>query len=164
MTLLVRPSGYLLLWDSTFSAGREFYFGDQEEMGLGIRVTTPINVMQGGTMIDARGRRNGRQIWGNTADWCDYSGTVDGRWAGMTLMCHPDNFRASWMHARDYGFVAANPFGRQAFTKRQPSRVVVKPADELRIRFGVLLHAGPPDDPPDLKAAYEDYVTLSRTR
>src|SRR6476660_10033109 len=36
-TILVRPDGYVLLWDSTFSGEREFYFGDQEEMGLGFR-------------------------------------------------------------------------------------------------------------------------------
>lgn len=52
-TLLVRPYGYLVLWDSTFSADREFYFDDQEQMGLGFRVTTPISVQEGGTMLDS---------------------------------------------------------------------------------------------------------------
>ena len=125
ITFLVRPDGYLLLWDSTFFADREFYFGDQEEMGLAFRVTTPITVDNGGTMRDSEGRENGKGIWGKTADWCDYSGTVDDRRIGMTLMCHPENFRPSWMHARDYGFIAANPFGRKAFTEGEPSKVVV---------------------------------------
>ena len=163
LTFAVRPSGYLLLWDSTFFADKEFHFGDQEEMGLGFRVTTPISVVEGGTMIDARGRRNGQEIWGETADWCDYSGTVDGQHIGMTLMCHPDNFRPSWLHARDYGFLAANPFGRRAFTKGQRSKVVVEPGNELRLRYGVLLHAAPKDSPPDLGAAYADYVRLTQT-
>ena len=44
-TFLVRPAGYLLIWDSRFkSDSADFYFGDQEEMGLAIRVHTPINV------------------------------------------------------------------------------------------------------------------------
>ena len=163
ITFLVRPGGYLLLWDSTFSADRGFYFGDQEEMGLGFRVATPISVAEGGKMIDSEGRRDGRQIWGESADWCDYSGTIDDRLVGMTLMCHPANFRASWMHARDYGFIAANPFGRKAFTKGEPSKVAVEPGEELRLRYGVLLHDGPQDDPLDLKAAYEDYLKLSQT-
>lgn len=76
----------------------------------------------------------------------------------MTLMCHPENFRLSWMHARDYGFIAANPFGRKALTGKSPSRVSVGPGEELRLRYGVLLH----DDPLDLNAAYEDYVQLSQ--
>jgi len=162
-TLLVRPFGYLLLWDSTFSAEKEFYFGDQEEMGLGMRVTTPISVQKGGRMLDSAGRRNEREIWGNTADWCDYGGTVDGQHIGMTLMCHPGNFRPCWLHSRDYGFVAANPFGRQAFRKGNSSRVFVKPGEQFRLRFGVLIHADPEDQPPDLKAAYADYVQLTQS-
>ena len=146
ITFLVRPEGYLLVWDSTFSANREFYFGDQEEMGLAFRVTTPIAVDNGGTMRDSQGRENGKGIWGKTAAWCDYSGAVDDRRIGMTLMCHPENFRPSWMHARDYGFIAANPFGRKAFTKGEPSKVVVTPGEKLRLRYGVLIHEGPLDD------------------
>lgn len=161
-TFLVRPDGYLLLWESTFFADREFYFGDQEEMGLAFRVTTPITVANGGTMRDSQGRKNGRGIWGKTADWCDYSGTVDDRRIGMTLMCHPQNFRPSWMHARDYGFIAANPFGRKAFTKGESSQVVVEPGEKLRLRYGVWIHDGPPDAPPDLEAVYKTYLTLSQ--
>ena len=131
-------------------------------MGLGFRVTTPITVSNGGTMRDSQGRKNGDGIWGKTADWCDYSGTVDGRRIGMTLMCHPKNFRPSWMHARDYGFIAANPFGRKAFTKGAPSKVVVEPGEKFRLRYGVWIHDGPPDAPPDLEAAYKTYLSLSQ--
>ncbi len=81
----------------------------------------------------------------------------------MALMCHPGNFRPSWMHARDYGFIAANPFGRKAFTEGEPSKVVVAPGERLRLRYGVLIHEEPQDTSPDLKTAYEDYLTLSQT-
>ena len=155
------PRGYLLLWDSTFFADREFFFGDQEEMGLAFRVTTPITVDNGGAMRDSHGRRDGDGIWGKTADWCDYSGVVDKRTIGMTLMCHPNNFRPSWMHARDYGFIAANPFGRKAFTGGEPSGVVVASGEKLRLRYGVLIHEGRVEAPPNLAAAYEDYLTQS---
>ena len=159
ITLHIRPGGYLMLWDSTFYADREFYFGDQEEMGLGFRVATPISVDKGGTMLDSQGRKNGDGIWGKTANWCDYSGTVDGRNIGMTVMCHPENFRPSWIHARDYGLIVANPFGRKAFTNKKPSKVVVAPGEKLRLRYGVFIHEGPRDASPDLKAAYEDYLS-----
>jgi len=168
-TFLVRPEGYLLLWDSTFRSDQEFYFGDQEEMGLGIRVATPIRVEQAGgsippgngRMVDAAGRVNGEQIGGNSSDWCDYSGTLEGRRVGMTLFCHPQNFRPSWFHARDYGFLEANPFGRAAFHKGEPSKVVVKPGDSLRLRYGILIHSGAEGSQSDLKAAYADYVQLA---
>jgi hypothetical protein len=168
-TVAVRPAGYLLIWDSTFTADHEFYFGDQEEMGLGIRMATPLRVEQGGgsippgngTIVDAEGRRNGAEVGGNAADWCDYSGTLAGRRVGITIFCHPDNFRPSWFHARDYGFVAANPFGRAAFRKGPPSKVVVKRGESLRLRYGILLHADPQEEQLDLDAAYADYQQLA---
>jgi len=161
-TIHVRPSGYLLIWDATFSNSKgSFWFGDQEEMGLGVRVASPIRVEAGGTIRDAQGRTNEKQVWGHAADWCDYSGTIRGTHLGMTLMCHPANFRPSWFHARDYGLLEANPFGRKAFGKGEASKVVVAPGERLRLRYGVLLHAGPEDSPPDLKAAYADYLQLT---
>jgi hypothetical protein len=169
-TVIARPTGYLLLWDTTFSSDHEFYFGDQEEMGIGFRVATPIRVESesagdvpagNGTMIDSEGRRNGKQIWGNTADWCDYSGTLEGQHVGMSLFCHPKNFRPSWFHARDYGLLEANPFGRDAFGKGEKSKVVVQPGTPLRLRFGVFVHASPAGKSPDLSAAYSDYVRLA---
>ena len=102
-----------------------------------------------------------KQIWGNSADWCDYSGTMAGQRVGMTIFCHPDNFRPSWFHARDYGLLEANPFGRQAFGKGEKSSVVVKPGEKLRLRYGVLIHSGPQDSQPDLAAAYQDYLQLA---
>ena len=131
----------MLLWDSLFSGDREFYFGDQEEMGLGIRVCTPVSVQRGGTILDSEGRQNEKEIWGKTADWCDYSGNVDGQPIGITVMCHPNNFRPCWMHSRDYGFLAANPFGRNAFGKGDKSKVVVEAGETLRLRYGLLLHS-----------------------
>jgi len=170
IAITVRPAGYLLLWESTFDSDEEFYFGDQEEMGLGVRVATPLRVERGngslppgtGTMTDSAGRKNGAEIGGNAADWCDYSGTLNGCRVGMTIFCHPQNFRPSWFHARDYGFLAANPFGRAAFRKGEPSKIVVKPGERLRLRYGILLHAGKPESKPDLDTAYADYVRLSR--
>lgn len=170
-TFMPRPAGYLLLWDSAFFSDDEFTFGDQEEMGLGFRVATPLRVETSsdeedlppgnGTILDSAGRRNEESVWGNVADWCDYSGTMAGQRVGMTLLCHPENFRPSWFHARDYGLLEANPFGRQAFGKGEKSSIVVKPGEKLRLRYGVLIHAGPAGSQPDFAAAYKDYQNLA---
>ena len=170
-SVLVQPSGYLLVWDTTFTSDQEFYFGDQEEMGIGFRVATPIRVESesagsvpagNGAMVDSAGRRNGDEIWGNTADWCDYSGTLDGQHVGMALFCHPKNFRPSWFHARDYGLLEANPFGRDAFGRGEKSKVVVNPGDSLRLRYGVFVHASPEGKSPDLAAAYAEYLQATK--
>lgn len=166
--VLKRLEGTLIIWDSMFSSDREFTFGDQEEMGLGIRMATALRsepqsrgeIPPGtGTILDAEGRKNGAEVWGHSARWCDYSGTIEGKHVGATILCHPENFRPSWFHARDYGLLVANPFGRKAFKQGETSDVKVKPGGEFRLRYGILLHSG---DKLDLAAAYEDYVELTR--
>ncbi len=161
-TFHVLDSSYLIEWDSTFSADRKFYFGDQEEMGLGMRMTTPVSEIEGGLLTDSHKRKGADAIWSQSADWCDYSGKVDGKTIGMTILCHPENFRKSWMHARNYGFVAANPFGRKAMNKGETSKVVVNPGESLRLRYGVFIHSSPTDSPVDLDRVYKDYVRLSK--
>lgn len=158
----VRQDSYLLVWDSTFSSKNAFYFGDQEEMGLGMRVATPLSEMNGGQLRDSEGRQGAKAIWSQSAKWCDYRGEIEGQRVGMTLLCHPANFRPAWMHARDYGFVAANPFGRKAMNKGATSKVVVKPGDTLRLRYGILIHSGNASRKSRLEAAYADYVELTK--
>jgi hypothetical protein len=168
----VRPveDGRLILWDSTFTSEKEFTFGDQEEMGLGVRVATPLRAEResaiglppgSGAIVSSEGARNEEEIWGNTAQWCDYRGKLDNRLVGIALLTHPENFRPSWFHARNYGMIVANPFGRNAFGKGEKSAVRVKPGEKLRLRFGIYVHAGPPETEPDVAGAYNAYLKLS---
>ena len=158
-TLLVTPQGYLLTWDSTFTPiGDQIAFGDQEEMGLGFRTQTPISVDYGGRMVDSEGRKNEDEIWGTQGDWVDYSGDFEGKWIGIAIMQHPENFRKSWYHARNYGFIAANPFGRKAMKAGPESQVVVKEGDELRLRYGVLVHSSDSENDLNLREAYQLFL------
>jgi hypothetical protein len=52
----------------------------------------------------------------------------------------------------------ANPFGRQAFTKGETSRIVVKRGETMTLRFGVLVH----DNDLDRQAAYQDFLQTGR--
>ena len=151
--------GYLLQLDSTFFSpeGDTFYFGDQEEMGLGIRVATEIAELKSGQISDSEGRHGAKHVWSQPSAWCDYSGTIDDERIGMTILCHPDNFRESWMHARNYGVIAANAFGRAAMKKGPKSHLEVAGDAGLRLRYGILLHGSTPD----LDAVYQQYVDLS---
>ena len=80
--------------------------------------------------------------------------------AHPTWAAPPGNFRACWFHARDYGFLAANPFGRRAFTRGKASRVVVKRGRKFRLRYGVLIHGSPADKPVEPGVAYADYLDV----
>lgn len=158
-SILDRPGGTLLLWDSTFRpAAGELVFGDQEEMGLGVRVATPLAVVKGGAIRNSDGLINERNAWGKQADWCEYSGTIDGTRCGLVIMPDPSNFRRSWFHARDYGVLVANPFGRKAFTKGEASRISVKRDDPLHLQYGILIFDNAPDKPADIPAAYRDFL------
>jgi len=150
------PHGNLIEWESKFNGPEAFTFGDQEEMGLGVRVATDLTVTHGGLITSSDGRKNEKQVWGRQAEWCDYSGEG----VGVMLMPDPRNFRRSWFHARDYGLLVANPFGRNAFTKGEPSRVVVKKGEFLTLRFGVLVH----DGDVDRQAAYQDSLKTGGDR
>jgi hypothetical protein len=157
-----RADRVLLAIDVEFSGEREFYFGDQEEMGLGVRVASPLRVRGGsGRILSSDGKTNEKEVWGQPAQWGDYSGTIDGRRAGLLLMPHPENFRTSWLHARDYGLLVANAFGRNALTGGEKSKVVVRPGDKLRLRYGVLIYSLPEATDIVRSAEFERYCRFA---
>jgi hypothetical protein len=163
LALIHRGEGYLVTFDSTFTGKEPLVFGDQEEMGLGVRVASPLRVTGGsGEMFDSEARHNEPQIWGKPADWCDYRGKSGDKMVGIALFSHGDNFRPSWFHVRDYGLMVANPFGRKALTGGEPSRLEIKPADHLRLRFAVWVHAGSPDEQRNIAGAYRNYLELAK--
>jgi hypothetical protein len=153
-----------LHWQSRFLAGANpLVFGDQEEMGLGVRLHTGLAVSRklGGRILNAQGNRNEKETWGVPSPWIDYSGPLANQFVGIMLIPSPRNFRPCWYHARDYGFVAANPFGQQAFTRTdQPSRIVVDPGKELPLEFVVLFHWHTSEDQFNPDLLYQSAVKL----
>lgn len=117
-----------------------FYFGDQEEMGFGVRMATPLSEKNGGRITASTGRTTASETWGQPAEWCDYSRTAQGIRVGARVIPDPANFRPSWWHNRDYGVFVANPFGRHAMKQGEKSRVEVKKGETHRLRFTVVLH------------------------
>ena len=162
-TIIARPNGYFILWDSAFKAeGDGHWFGSQEEMGLGVRVATSISVKNGnGRIQNSAGAVNEKGTWGKAADWCDYSGMLARRHVGITLMSDPaiGPDRKPWFHSRDYGVVVANPFGPRA---GGPDKLPL-PADKpMRLRFAVFVHESPRDAPVDLAGEYAKLAEVFR--
>lgn len=148
------PKGLLLHLDAEYrSDERDFYFGDQEESGLAVRVASPIRVQGGnGTIINDRNERNGAQVWGKSANWFDYHGTVDEHEVGIMVVPNPANPRASWLHARDYGVIVTNPFPKQPKERREPYvKTWVKRGETYRLSYAILLHESPAEKPLDRK-------------
>ena len=166
-TILVRPSYYLLIYDSTISSDEsDLVFGDDQEYGFAIRVATPIEKRYGGQVLNADGltgleKKAGGSpdnLYGKASDWCDYSGVIDDTLIGMTVMPDPKNFRRSWYHARDSGLITANPFGRKGVAGGEKSEVLVKKSEKFHLGFGVAIYSAPKGSKIDRNAMYQDYV------
>jgi hypothetical protein len=122
-------------------------FGDTKEGSFGIRVNDAIREEKGsGKIENADGKVGEKACWGFPSAWCDYSGTIDGKKVGLAILADPTNAYPSCWHARAYGLMAANPFGRgkSGFPAMKGRTDLVKLAkgEHLKLRFGLLLHPG----------------------
>ena len=135
----------------TASAAGPLVFGDTKEGTMALRVHPALQLKDAhgssgasGRITDSEGRRDA-DVWGRAARWVDYSGRVAGRLQGIAVFDHPANLRhpTRW-HARDYGLVAANPFGLHDFTGAPAGGGdhVIPAGGSLDLRYRVVLHLG----------------------
>lgn len=143
-------------------------FGDTKEGTMGIRTHPQLRLRpdpkQGvlqvsGKALNSEGHRDG-ELWGKRAKWVDYWGTIDGKTVGVAVFDHPQNPRhPTWWHARDYGLVAANPFGVHDFERKPPGSgdLKLKAGESLTFRYRFVFHHG---DAAEAKVAalYEKYA------
>ena len=115
---------------------------------MGVRVTTSLSVNPGGA---------GGNVHERNAANAKASGL------GVTVMPDPMNFRPSWFHARDYGLLVADPFGRKSFSGEEESRIVIVPGETFRTRFGILVRGSDGAQASDLDAAYRDFLEVLTT-
>ena len=159
----------LIDWKITlFASQGDVHFGDTKEGTMGIRTHPNLRLKnderQGvttanGHATNSEGQMDGA-LWGKRAKWVDYWGEIDGHKLGMAIFDHPQNFRSpTWWHARDYGLVAANPFGIHDFEAKAKGAgdYTLANGDTLTLRYRFVFHPG------DLLAAkvaelYEDFA------
>ncbi len=122
-------------------------FGDTKEGSMGIRASDEIKVKGGnGFYVNSDGKKNEREVWGRKSDWNDYSGSVNGSAVGIAVLDHPKNAVRSCWHSREYGLMAANPFGRADAgfpdTKGRMDLFKLAKGEHLKLRYGLLIHTG----------------------
>jgi hypothetical protein len=122
-------------------------FGDTKEGSFGIRIADALREKGGnGTLENADGKKKMANCWGEKSAWCDYWGTIDGKPVGVAIFDDPGNAVPACWHSRDYGLMAANPFGRKksGFPAMKDKTDVVKLAkgEHLKFRYGLLVHTG----------------------
>jgi hypothetical protein len=121
-------------------------FGDTKEGTFGLRLVEPLTVdaKKGGRIVNGNGQING-SAWGKAADWIDASGPLDGQIVGVAIFNHPGCFRfPTYWHAREYGLLAANPFGIHDFSgdKKKDGSYTLPPDQQITLCYRVLLHTG----------------------
>ncbi len=119
---------------------------DTKEGSMGVRVIDALTEKQGGKLSNALGQTGEKNVWGRQADWCAYAGKVDGKPVAIAILDHPANpHRACW-HARGYGLMAANPFGRDksGFPDRKGKTDLVRIAkgEKLTLRYALVVLDG----------------------
>lgn len=123
-------------------------FGDTKEGSFAVRVAEFMTEKRklGGALENAEGMVAEANCWGRKSAWCDYSGPVEGAVVGVTILDDPKNPHPAHWHARGYGLMGANPFGRSkaGFPDARGRTDLVKLAkgDHLKLRYGILLHRG----------------------
>ena len=155
----------LVVYDITLTpAVEKVTFEDTKEGWLGIRVASTMREKVGGIVVNAEGKKETKECWGQPSKWVDYSGPVDGKTHGVAIMDHPSNFRPSRYHVRDYGLFSVSPFGEGAYqndkSKAQPVTLEKgKPA--LRVRYGLYVHNGDAVSG-KVAEAYEQFLTATK--
>jgi putative heme-binding domain-containing protein len=139
-TIHFTKGNWQLTYDCAFTAPHDFYLGDQEEMGLGVRLATPLIEKNGGQLRNSAQQVGAKATWGQPATWCDYSGEIEGKWAGITIMTNNKTPRVPWWHNRNYGLMLANQFGRDAMHQGEKSKTHVKADSTLQLSFTVIIH------------------------
>ncbi|MEE8468642.1 MAG: PmoA family protein [Planctomycetota bacterium] len=122
-------------------------FGDTKEGTFAMRMHPELRLVGDvakGSAVNSTGV-TGKDVWGKRAAWVHYQGSVSGKPVGVAMFEHPSNFRhPTWWHAREYGLVAANPFGVHDF-ERKPAGTgdhVLAASETLTLRYRVWIHAG----------------------
>jgi hypothetical protein len=159
MTFYDRPKLRIIDFEINLTAVTQAKFGDGKDCCFGIRLAPQLQedkviktkgkpdvTIPGppGLISNSEGKSTEKEVWGKPADWCDYSGEINGEKLGITIFDNPKNSRRARWHVRGYGLFAANPFGQSAFTgdKSQDGSVTLQPGEKLHFQYRVIIHPG----------------------
>ena len=146
VTFLSCDHGVLISTMLTLSAHNgDVKLGDTNEGFFAFRVAPGMQVKDGkGAIINSEGDKDSN-AWGKQARWCDYTGEVNGKHCGITIFDAPLNYgHPTYWQVRDYGLLAANPFGGADFTgdPENNSGLTIPHYGSVTFVYTALIHDG----------------------
>ena len=152
-----------------FDASHEaFQFDDTKEGLFAIRTHPDLrlkaNSKAGVTQVFGKALNSegitGKDVWGKKSKWLFYYGDVNGDRVGIAIFDHPSNLRhpTTW-HARDYGLIAANPFGLHHFlgSKKGTGAYQMDKGDRLSLRYRIEFFKGDVT-PAELESTFQQFA------
>ena len=127
----------------------EVVFGDTKEGTFAIRTDRTLRV-KGPTaksnLTNSEGKTN-LDAWGKRANWAAYTGPDElEKPTVVAIIENPNSFRSpTHWHARDYGLLAANPFGIHDFEKKKDKNFgnySLKKTESITLNYTVIIHHG----------------------
>jgi hypothetical protein len=160
----------IVVHSNLFASVTTIIFGDTKEGSFGVRVNDQIRADKVGKgkiqnaegLVAEKTTDAKNPCWGVVSAWCDYSGPIDGKQAGLAILADPKNAYPTAWHSRAYGLMAANPFGRaKSFPsmKGKNDLVKIEKGSRLEFRYGMLLHDGDAESG-EVAANYRRFVDL----
>lgn len=127
----------------------EVVFGDTKEGSFAIRTDRTLRVKgptAKSTLTNSNGETN-LDAWGKRANWAAYTGPDElGKPTVVAIIENPNSFRSpTHWHARDYGLLAANPFGIHDFEKKKDKTLgnhTLKKSESITLSYTVIIHQG----------------------
>jgi len=176
-----KPDCRMLDYEITIHASAgAITFNDSKEGTMAIRLAPSLAVRLDGNKIASRFKikrdpedKGGHVLtsagltdddaWGSAGAWCDYYGPLKGETVGAALFDHPSNPKhpTHWM-VRDYGLLAANPFGLHDF-KKGPfggGAVTVAAGESVTFKYRFYFHKGTPQQA-NVADKYAEYIKES---
>jgi len=150
------PNARTIDIDLQLTAKQRVTFADNHDAILGLRLATEFEEGHGGKAVNAEGLTGWEKLRGSRSSWVDWHATVDGEDVGVAVMDSPQNFRypTPW-HVRDYALLFASPFASHDYSPSAPDgSLTLKPGDELKLRYRILVHSGTMD----VAAAFKSFA------
>lgn len=143
---------WMLVLDLRFEAPETATLGKTPFGLVAVRMTKSVGVRDGGgTIRNAIGGVDEKEVFWKAAKWCDYSGPVaDNMLEGIALFDHPKNpNHPSVYHVRNDGWMGAS------LTFDAPR--TIEAGQTLSLRYGLYVHAGKPSAD-DLNRRWEEFA------